>query len=177
MRWNSYSVWISYMILSDMRFMKNNMPHMLFWTISTYKHWEEWLYCCWGEVNLCHVNDTILTVTKPPLCCKRDIRDSLCGMSLQLAYCLSHNALKDILAFPCQSVCLLGVHMWVWAFVCVLHLRTCCLVFYKENNEKPLIVLVECGRRQRGKYVIASSAWHQCPVSLHHDTPQNERDR
>lgn len=155
-----------------MRFIKNNMPHMLFWTISTYKHWEEWLYCCWSEVNLCHVNDTILTVTKPPLCSKCDIRDSLCGMSLQLAYCLSHNPLKDILASLCQSVCLLCVHIWVWAFVCVLHLRTCCLVYHKENNERPLIVLVECGRRQRGKsmsspQVLGTNVQSACTMTHH----------
>lgn len=101
------------------RFLKNSEPHMLFWTISTYKLWEEELYCCRSEVNLCHVNDTILTVTKSPLCCRRDIRDTLGGMSLQLAYCFSHNALKDILAFLCQSFWLLGVHMYESERLCV----------------------------------------------------------
>ncbi len=76
---------------------------------------------------------------------------------------------------PCFSVSVMlparRAHVWDWAFVCVLRLRTCCLV-HKEDNEKPFIVLVECGRRRQcrsmsSSQMLGTSVQSACTMTHH----------
>lgn len=96
---------------------------------------------------------------------------SLCK-SLQLAYCLSHNALKDVLGCPCQSArC---ERICAWAQACVRSLFVDMqLACHKEDNEKQC----HCPGGMWQESDIVRNAWHQCPVRLHRDTPWSERDR